>query len=73
MASYGAAKIESNRLTAAQAGYMELRGAKKDADCRKVLVPDGISRELGCCNEFQPEAKDTKRFRCGDCEYKKEK
>jgi hypothetical protein len=71
MPSFGAAK--ESRLTAAQAGYMELAGAGKDADCRKVSVPDGISSELGCCNEFSPQARDTKRFRCGDCEYKKGK
>ena len=69
--SYGAAK--ESRLTAAQAGYMELAGAVKDADCRKVSVPGGISSELGCCDEFEPEARDTKQFRCGDCEYKKGK
>ncbi len=57
------------RLTAAQAGYMELSGAEKDAECRKVAVPGGVSKELGCCNEFQPESKYVKRFRCGDCEY----
>ena len=61
----------SNRLTAAQAGYMELSGAKKDGDCRKVAVEGGISQELGCCNEFQPESGETQRFRCGDCEYVK--
>lgn len=62
---------KGGRLTAAQAGYMELASAKKDADCRKVEVAGGISKELGCCNEFQPEARTTKRFRCGDCEYRK--
>ena len=72
MPSYGAAR-SSKRLTAAQAGYMELAGAQKDADCRKVAVDGGISSELGCCDEFQPEAKDTNRFRCGDCKYRKEK
>jgi ribosomal protein S27AE len=72
MASYGASRSR-NRLTAGQAGYMELAGAVKDADCLKVFVPDGISSELGCCNEFQPEAKDTERFRCGECEYLTEK
>jgi hypothetical protein len=60
-----------NRLSAAQAGYMELEGAKKDGDCRKVEVKGGISKELGCCNEFQPEEKTTKRFSCGTCEYHK--
>ena len=71
MPSYGA--VKDSRLSAAQAGYMELADAKKDADCRKVAVADGISSELGCCNEFQPETKDTQRFRCGDCEYRREK
>jgi hypothetical protein len=72
MPSFGA-ETKKTRLTAAQAGYMELAGAEKDADCRKVEVEGGISSELGCCNKFEPEAKDTKRFQCGDCEYRKEK
>lgn len=61
--------LRSMRLSAAQAGYMELVGAVKDADCKKVAVKGGVSKELGCCNEFQPEAKTTKQFRCGVCEY----
>ena len=60
-----------SRLSAAQAGYMELQGAKKDADCRKVNVKGGVSKTLGCCNEFQPESKSVKQFRCGMCEYLK--
>jgi hypothetical protein len=60
-----------SRIPSAQAGYMELSGAKKDGDCRKVEVAGGISRELGCCNEFQPAKKDTQQFRCGNCEYLK--
>jgi hypothetical protein len=71
MTSFGAAK--DARLSAAQAGYMELHGAAKDANCRKVEVKGGISSELGCCDEFEPEATDTKQFRCGDCEYRKGK
>ena len=71
MTGFRAAK--DARLSAAQAGYMELRGAAKDADCRKVEVQGGISSELGRCNEFSPEATDTKQFRCGDCEYRKGK
>jgi hypothetical protein len=72
MPSYGVyGEKKESRLSAAQAVYMELAGAVKDADCRKVFVQDGVSSELGCCNEFQPEAPDTKRFRCGDCEYLK--
>ena len=55
------------KLSQAQAGYMELEGAKKDGRCR--IVDGEISRERGCCNKFSPEAKDTKQFRCGTCEY----
>lgn len=48
---------------------MELSGAKKEASCQKVDVPSGVSKQLGCCNEFQPESKDTNKFSCGTCEY----
>lgn len=61
--------MQPNRMTAKQAGYMELSGAQKDADCRKVEVAGGISTELGCCNEFEPENKQVQQFRCGNCEY----
>ena len=57
------------KIPSAKASYMELRGAKKDAGCRKVEVAGGVSKELGCCNYFSPESDDTQRFRCGDCEY----
>jgi hypothetical protein len=57
------------RQTGAEAGYMELIGAKKDADCEKVQVKGGISTALGCCNLFWPESRSVNRFRCGDCEY----
>lgn len=57
------------RMTAKEAGYMELRGAEKDGDCRKVRVTGGISKELGCCNEFKPESEDTSEFRCGTCRF----
>lgn len=57
------------RMTASAAGYMELSGAKKDADCVKVYVKGGVSKDLGCCNEFQPESKAVQEFRCGKCEY----
>lgn len=72
MASYGAEK-KYRRLTAAQAVYMELQGAVKDADCHKVEVKGGVSSDLGCCNEYKPEAKETQRFKCGECKYLKEK
>lgn len=57
------------RLSASAAGYMELRGAEKDADCKKVEVKGGVSRQLGCCNKFQPESSAVSRFQCGTCEY----
>jgi hypothetical protein len=57
------------RIAQHAAGYMELAGAKKDGECKIVHVEGGLSRELGCCNLFEPEAKDTCRFSCGTCEY----
>lgn len=54
------------RMSADAAGYMELEGAQKDGDCQKVAVEDGISKELGCCNEFDPQPK-TQKFSCGTC------
>lgn len=47
---------------------MELDGATKDAGCDIVDVPGGVSRNLGCCNLFDPE-KDAKLFSCGTCEH----
>lgn len=61
---------KDRRMTPQDAGYMELAGAKKDADCEIVAVPGGISMKLGCCNEFEPESERTDEFRCGTCEYK---
>lgn len=60
-----------DRMTDKQAGYMELEGAKKEGDCRKVAVQGGVSFQLGCCNEFEPESKTVKQFKCGNCEYRK--
>ena len=57
------------RLSAAESGYMELVGAKKDADCRKVAVPGGVSKRLGCCDLYRPEDREVQEFRCGVCEY----
>lgn len=54
------------RMSADAAGYMELEGAQKDGDCQKVAVEGGISKDLGCCNEFDPQAK-TQKFSCGTC------
>lgn len=64
---------KSGRLTAAQAGYMELDGAEKDADCEIVYVEGGISKELGCCNFYQPQSMKTKQFKCGACQHVGEK
>lgn len=50
---------------------MELRGAKKDADCKKVAVDGGVATELGCCNYFEPEKRSVQKFHCGECEYVK--
>lgn len=58
----------NKRMTAAAADYMELDGAQKDADCQKVEVKGGVSSQLGCCNEFDPN-KAASQFRCGQCEY----
>jgi len=52
-----------------QAGYMELDGATKDADCERVDVHGGVSKQLGCCNLFEHEDSRPKQFRCGTCEY----
>lgn len=57
------------RISAKAAGYMELEGARKTAQCRLVDVSGGVSKQLGCCNMFEPESKAVKAFRCGNCEY----
>jgi hypothetical protein len=49
-----------------QAGYMELAGAQKDGDCSKVDVEGGVSLDLGCCNEFEPQDDSTQAFSCGE-------
>lgn len=68
---HGIEALGDERLSAKSAGYMELSGAKKDADCLKVVVEGGISTKLGCCNEFEPEDEAVQQFRCGQCEYRK--
>ena len=57
------------RLTAKQVDYMELKGAHKDADCDKVYVVGGISKELGCCNAFKPRDSKVDELRCGECRF----
>lgn len=55
------------------AGYMELRGAVKDASCALVQVDGGVSRERGCCDLYEPRGEDVDEFRCGECEYVRQK
>lgn len=57
------------KIPSAMAGYLELAGAKKDGNCVKVEVAGGVSRRLGCCNEFKPQDQKVDAFRCGSCEY----
>lgn len=61
--------ITSVKESGAQAGYMELKDAKKDADCSKVEVPGGVASDRGCCNLFQPESGSTSVFSCGTCHH----
>jgi len=61
--------MSDSKIPSAEAGYMELSGAKKDAQCVKVEVAGGVSRELGCCNKFEPANRSVDRFNCGHCEY----
>jgi broad specificity phosphatase PhoE len=48
--------------------YCELQGAVKDADCKKVFVEGGVSKDRGCCNIVEPVDGATK-FSCGLCTY----
>ena len=57
------------KVSATEAEYMELTGAKKDGSCAKVEVPNGISLQRGCCDFYSPESGQTTEFRCGVCEY----
>lgn len=61
--------LAGSRIPEKQAGYMELQGAQKDRDCKKVYVKNGVSSKLGCCDKFEPESKSVQQFRCGTCEY----
>jgi hypothetical protein len=56
------------KRSAKSVDYMELAGARKDADCSRVEVKGGVSTKLGCCNDFEYE-RGPKEFRCGTCEY----
>jgi len=55
-----------SRVSAESVDYMELRGARKDADCNHVAVKGGVSSQLGCCNDYDPQP-GAQQFRCGKC------
>lgn len=57
------------KVSAESVDYTELPGANKDADCRHVAVKDGVSRKLGCCNDFEWQKGTGKLFSCGTCQY----
>lgn len=61
--------MANERKSAKEVDYMELEGARKDADCERVEVEDGVSKERGCCNDFEHEKGKSLEFRCGTCEY----
>lgn len=66
------AQDADSRMSPEAAGYMELEGADKAGDCGKVRVTGGVSKKLGCCNEFNPQS-GVKEFRCGTCTHVIEK
>ena|SRR5437667_8073998 len=57
------------RISAQEAGYLELPNATKDSDCSVVEVGGGVSSEGGCCNSFGWKTPDVEYFRCGECKY----
>lgn len=61
--------INKTRITAEQAGYLELPDAVKDADCEVVEVDGGVSSERGCCNAYAWRSGNPKGFSCGECKY----
>lgn len=58
----------SGKISEQQAGYLELEGAQKDADCTKVQVQGGISKDKGCCSIIGP-VDGAEYFNCGSCKY----
>jgi hypothetical protein len=60
--------LSEDRISAEKAGYMEFPGAIKDADCKHIFVPGGVSSEGGCCNEFAWDGTE-KEFECGTCTF----
>lgn len=68
----GLEKLSSTKTSEEAAGYMELSGAVKDASCSIVNVEGGVSKNLGCCNLYDP-VKGAKKFDCGNCDKLMEK
>lgn len=60
------AQAGDTRITEQEAGYLELPGAQKDADCGTVNVAGGVSSQGGCCNVFDM-IPDPQAFSCGNC------
>jgi hypothetical protein len=57
------------KMSGEQAGYIELDGAQKDADCMVVMVDGGVSSDMGICRQkFDPQDGAT-AFNCGSCNY----
>jgi len=61
--------MDKPRISEREAGYLELPGAAKDADCEVVEVDGGVSSERGCCNSFGWKSRDVQGFKCGECKY----
>src|SRR5258708_5014706 len=61
--------MNEQRISAQEAGYLELPGAVKDADCEVVEVDGGVSSDRGCCNSFGWKSPNVQRFACGECKY----
>ena len=61
--------MNEKRISEQAAGYVELKGARKDGDCEIVEARGGVSKDLGCCNLFKEENRDTQIFSCGTCFY----
>ena len=64
--------MSEQRISAQEAGYLELPGAVKDADCEVVEVDGGVSSERGCCNSFGWKSRNVQGFKCGECKYLKD-
>lgn len=60
------AQAGDTRATPEEAGYLELEGAQKDADCQLVNVPGGVSSAKGCCNIWDT-VPGAQAFSCGTC------